>query len=62
MSIQNIVNVQISRQTSVPTRAGFGTGAFLASDTTLTNYTKAYASYADMTGDTELTGSVPLPD
>lgn len=60
MSIQNIVNVQISRQTSVPSRAGFGTGAFLANDTTLSNPAKSYASTAEMTADAELTGSVAL--
>ena len=59
-SLSSIVNVQISRQTSVPTRAGFGTGAFLADDTTLTNLTKAYASLAEMTADTELTASEAL--
>jgi len=60
MSISSIVNVQISRQTSVPTRAGFGTGAFLANDTTLTNLTKEYTSFEDMEGDSELTGSDAL--
>lgn len=60
MSINSIVNVQISRETSVPTRAGFGTGAFLADDTTLSNLTKEYASLADMSGDSELTGSEAL--
>jgi len=59
-SLASIVNVQISRQTSVPTRAGFGTGAFLADDTTLTNLTKTYTSLADMTGDSELTASEAL--
>lgn len=59
-SLASIVNVQISRQTSVPTRAGFGTGSFLANDTGLANATKAYTSLADMTGDSELTASVAL--
>jgi hypothetical protein len=60
MSIQNIVNVQISRQTSVPSRAGFGTGAFLANDTTLSVAAKAYGSVSEMTDDAELTGSEAL--
>ena len=60
MSIQNIVNVQITRQTSVPSRAGFGTGAFLANDTTLSNPTKSYASSTEMADDAELAGSVAL--
>jgi hypothetical protein len=50
-SLNNIVNVQISRQTQVPTRAGFGTGAFLSADTTITTPSKQYSSLTEMTED-----------
>jgi hypothetical protein len=59
-SLQNIVNVQISRQTSVPSRAGFGTGAFLANDTALSKPARSYASVAEMTDDAQLAGSLAL--
>ncbi|TDI74602.1 MAG: DUF3383 family protein [Betaproteobacteria bacterium] len=59
-SVGSIVNVNVSRQTKTPSRAGFGTGAFLANDTTLTNLTKVYTSLAQMQEDTELTGSDAL--
>ncbi len=50
-SLNNIVNVSITRQTSVPSRAGFGTGAFVSSNTTISTATKAYASYTEMSED-----------
>lgn len=50
-SLNNIVNVQISRQTSVPSRAGFGTGAFLSEDTTITDPSKRYSSLSEMQAD-----------
>lgn len=55
-SLASIVNVQISRQTSVPTRAGFGTGAFL-SDVGFESSTKSYTSLAEMTGDSEISAN-----
>lgn len=51
-SLQNIVSVQISRQTSTPTRVGFGTGAFLSQDAGFQNRTKVYASLKEVTDDT----------
>lgn len=51
MSIQNIVNVQISRQTSTPSRAGFGTGAFITQDSVFNGRTKIYASAAEVNSD-----------
>ena len=59
-SLQNIVNVSITRQTSVPTRAGFGTGAFVSNEATFATATKSYSSYAAMVTDTALLGSVTL--
>jgi len=59
-SLNSIVNVQITRQTSVPSRAGFGTGAFLANDTTLSDPTKSYASLTEMSDDPALAGSKAL--
>ena len=50
-SLNNIVNVSITRQTSVPSRAGFGTGAFVSEDATFTTATKSYASYTEMSED-----------
>lgn len=51
MSIQNIVNVQISRQTSTPSRAGFGTGAFITQSSVFNGRTKIYASAAEVNSD-----------
>ncbi len=59
-SLSSIVSVQVSRLTKVPTRAGFGTGAFLADDTTLSSLTRIYTSYEAMAEDPELTGSAAL--
>jgi len=47
-SINSIVNVSITRQTSVPSRAGFGTGAFVSSAATFATATKSYSSYTEM--------------
>jgi len=51
-SISTIVNVQISRQTSVPTRTGFGTGAFVSADATFAERVKTYSSFAEVSDDT----------
>jgi len=51
-SLQNIVNVQISRLTATPSRAGFGTGAFLSEDAGFQNRTKIYSSYSEVAADT----------
>ena len=51
-SLQNIVNVQISRLTSTPSRAGFGTGAFISEDAGFQNRTKVYSSYQEVVSDT----------
>jgi len=51
MSISSIVNVQISRLTTTPSRAGFGTGAFVSALTTIPTAAKAYANLAEMTDD-----------
>lgn len=50
-SLQNIVNVQITRETTAPTRAGFGTGAFLASDAAFAGRIKEYGSYQEVLDD-----------
>jgi hypothetical protein len=50
-SLSNIVNVQITRQTSVPTRVGFGTGAFLSNDAGFQNRTKIYGSLSEVQDD-----------
>lgn len=47
-SLQNIVNVAVTRQTSVPTRAGFGTGAFVSDEATFSTAVAEYSSYAAM--------------
>ena len=52
-SLSNIVNVQITRQTSTPTRVGFGTGAFLSNDATFQNRTKIYGSYQEVSDDSD---------
>lgn len=48
MSISNIVNVQISRLTTTPSRAGFGTGAFVSANATLEDAT-SYGSLQELT-------------
>lgn len=58
-SLQNIINVQITRQTTVPTRIGFGTGAFLSSDATFLPRSKSYSSLQEVTDDA-LAGSQAL--
>lgn len=50
-SLNNIVSVAISRLTSTPSRAGFGTGAFLSEDAGFENRTKVYSSLAEVTAD-----------
>jgi hypothetical protein len=52
-SLQNIINVSISRQTQVPTRAGFGTGAFISNNATFQGQTKVYASITEVTADAQ---------
>jgi len=55
-SLNSIVNVNISRQTSVPSRAGFGTGAFVSEYATFSAVAKEYSTYAEMTDDSTLVG------
>jgi len=55
-SLNSIVNVSITRQTSVPSRAGFGTGAFVSSAALFATATKSYASLQEMTDDSALVG------
>ena len=50
-SLQNIINVNISRQTQVPTRAGFGTGAFISNNATFQGQVKTYANYTEVSED-----------
>lgn len=50
-SLNNIVNVSITRETSVPSRAGFGTGSFVSATASFANPTKSYASYTEMAED-----------
>jgi len=59
-SIKNIVNVQITRDTTVPSRAGFGTGAFVSATASFSAATKSYATYEEMTDDTLLVGADSL--
>ena len=59
-SLNQIVNVSISRQTSVPSRAGFGTGAFASAEATFPEATKVYTSYAEMETDVALCGADSL--
>jgi hypothetical protein len=47
-ALSSIVNVQISRQTSVPTRAGFGTGAFLSAQASFPDPSKIYNSLTEL--------------
>ena len=44
-SLRNIINVQITRETSAPSRQGFGTGAFLSDDATFPSRTKPIQAY-----------------
>ena len=50
-SLENIINVQITRQTSVPTRVGFGTGAFLSNMASFQTRTKEYSNLAEVQND-----------
>ena len=50
MSISQVVDVQITRQTQVPTRAGFGTAAYLSDATTLTEV-KSYVDLDEVKAD-----------
>lgn len=54
MAIDQIVDVSISRSTSVPTQAGFGTAAFLSSDATISDP----AEYYSLTEVTDATADV----
>jgi VCBS repeat-containing protein len=59
-ALNNIVSVAITRQTSVPSRAGFGTGAFVSAYASFTTATKSYASYTEMSDDVALVGADSL--
>ena len=50
-SIKSIVDVQITRDTTVPSRAGFGTGAFVSSTASFSTATKSYASVTEVEED-----------
>lgn len=50
-SLNNIVNINITRQTTVPTRAGFGTGAFISADALFQGQTEVYANLTAVTAD-----------
>ena len=52
-SLNNIVNINITRQTTVPTRAGFGTGAFISNDAVFVGQTKVYSNITAVTEDTQ---------
>lgn len=51
-SLENIVNVQISRQTSTPSRVGFGTGAFISAQSVFQGRTKVYSNNTELQADT----------
>jgi len=51
MSLDSIVNVQITRETSVPTRQGFGEGAFVSEDAVFQPLIKVYGSVTEVTDD-----------
>lgn len=50
-SLSNIVNINITRQTKVPTAAGFGTGAFISNNAVFQGQTKVYADIEEVTDD-----------
>ncbi len=50
-SLDSIVNVQITRETSVPTRQGFGEGAFVSEDAVFSPFIQQYASALDVSTD-----------
>lgn len=56
MGIEQVVDVQISRQTQVPTVAGFGTAAYLTAVGTLTE-PKSYQTLAEVTADSAAAGA-----
>jgi len=56
-SIKNIVNVNITRQTTVPSRAGFGTGAFVSEDATIATDTQSFADHAEVVAATATVGA-----
>lgn len=56
MAIDQIVEVTISRQTQVPTAAGFGIAAFISADATLTEI-KGYANLDEITADAAAAGA-----
>ena len=51
MSLDSIVKVTISKQTSVPTRAGFGEGAFVAEGAKFQPFIKAYGDIDEVNAD-----------
>ena len=51
MSLSSIINVQISRETKVPSRAGFGEAAFVSEDAVFKGRWKAYASLTEVQND-----------
>lgn len=59
MAIDQIVEVTISRQTQVPTAAGFGIAAFVSADATLTEI-KGYANLEEVTTDSANAGADSL--
>ena len=55
MSMEQIVDVTISRQTRVPTSAGFGIAAFVSADSTLTSI-RSYQNLDEVVADAENAG------
>lgn len=51
MSLDSIVKVAISKETSVPTRAGFGEGAFVSEGAKFNGFIKAYADIDEVNAD-----------
>ena len=51
MSLDSIVQVVISRETKVPSRVGFGTGAFVSADAVFQERIKAYGDLAEVQND-----------
>ena len=56
-SLDSIISVSISRETSAPTRVGFGTGAFLSDDAIITDRVKKYSSLQEITDDAANAGA-----
>ena len=53
MSLDSIVKVTISKQTSTPTRAGLGLGAFVSEGAVFEGYIKAYSSITEVNADVD---------